>query len=113
MYAWNHKCTREDGQLNLAWMVQSPCENSFAVCLGEQQADLGDPFVAALGVSLLPAKDSGGLLRSGIARAALKLAEFKCGQQSCCHFSHHFGYLQRFKFIPAQFMSPFLCLPLG
>lgn len=47
------------------------------------------------------------------ARTAPNLTEFQCSQQRCCHFKSHPGSLQRFKWIPAQFMSPFLYIPLG
>ena len=60
VYAWDRGCAREECKLNLAWLVQCPYQNDFAMCLGEQQADLGGPCVTGLGVSVLLVRDSGG-----------------------------------------------------
>lgn len=40
VYAWDCECARVGCKLNLAWLVQCPCQNDFAICLGEEQTDL-------------------------------------------------------------------------
>lgn len=56
VYAWIRERAGEECEQNLAWLVQCPCQNDFAVCLGEQEADLSDPCATGLGVSVLPVR---------------------------------------------------------